>query len=132
MLDSVKAEAANSESRAQFPVNLMEAEQRGIRLFSQTSELTTNALRGIFEHQTELLRLEAQQFIKAFSPITVGKDIGETIAEYYNQVHEQTDLMIDQLRQANDVIRDYGWRLLSLYAEGYHKGANAFWEKRAK
>ncbi len=130
MLDKAKSEAgiAEPKEQAQFPVNFVEAQKRTARLFAETSELAAKAAREIIEHQTELLRLETEQIVTAFSPQKIGEDSGATAVARFDQWQEQTDLMIAQARQLNDIVRDYGWQMLKLCASGYHKGARSLLE----
>jgi nucleosome binding factor SPN SPT16 subunit len=132
MLDKAKSETGATELReqAQFPVNFLEAQKRTARLFAETSELAAKASREIIEHQTELLKLETEQMLAVFTPQKTGEDSGATAVARLNQWQEQTDLMIAQARQLNDIVRDYGWQILKLYASGYHKGAHSLWETR--
>jgi nucleosome binding factor SPN SPT16 subunit len=132
MLDKAKSETGIAESReqAQFPVNFVEAQKRTARLFAETSELAAKATREIIEHQTELLRLETEQIVAAFAPQKIGEDSGATAVARFDQWQEQTDLVLAQARQLNDIVRDYGWQILKLYVSGYHKGAHSLWETR--
>ncbi len=132
MLDKATSGTAAMEPReqAQFPVNFVEAQKRTVRIFAETSELTAKAVREIIEHQTELLKLETEQMVGAFTPQKIGEDLGATAVARFDQWQERTDLMIAQARQLNDIVRDYGWQVLKLCASGYHKGAHSFWETR--
>jgi hypothetical protein len=132
MLDKAKSErgAAEPREQAQFPVNFVEAQKRTARLFAETSELAAKATREIIEHQTELLRLETEQMLSVFTPRKVGEDSGATAVARLDQWQEQTDLMIAQARQLNEIVREYGWQILKLCASGYHKGAHSLWETR--
>ncbi|MEI9916226.1 MAG: hypothetical protein WDN29_10865 [Methylovirgula sp.] len=75
-----------------------------------------------------MLRLETEQIVTAFSPQKIGEDSGATAVARFDQWQEQTDLMIAQARQLNDIVRDYGWQMLKLCASGYHKGARSLLE----
>jgi nucleosome binding factor SPN SPT16 subunit len=132
MLDKAKSEAGTTEPReqAQFPVNFVEAQKRTARLFAETSELAAKATREIIEHQTEMLRLETEQMLSVFTPQKVAEDSGATAVARLDQWQEQTDLILAQARQLNDIVRDYGWQILKLCVSGYHTGAHSLWEAR--
>lgn len=87
-------------------------------LFTRLNELMVKTVRAVWESQTELLRLAVEQATKAFTPFKIGEDPNATLSAYCDQLHEQTDRMITQLRRVNDVCRDYGWQLAALYADG--------------
>ncbi len=132
MLDKAISEAGITglKEQAQFPVNFVEVQKRTARLFAETSELAAKAAREIIEHQTELVRLETEQLVAAFTPHKIGEDSGATAVARFEQWQEQTDLILAQARQLNDIVRDYGWQILKLCASGYHKGARPLWETR--
>ncbi|HKH81823.1 MAG TPA: hypothetical protein VKA03_09520 [Methylovirgula sp.] len=126
MLDIPQAETKTIQAEAQFPVNLVEAQERGAELFTLASELIVKTARAIWESQSELLRLETEQAAKAFAPPTIGEDPGTTMSAYCFQAHEQTDRMIAQMRRVNDLLRDCGWQLFTIYAESLRQGAKQF------
>ncbi len=116
MLDTPRAEAKAPET--QFPFNFVEAQDRGAALFTQLNELMVKTTRAIWESETELLRLEAEQATKCFVPPKIGGDPASTIADYCDQLRQQTDRMIAQMRRVNDLFKDCGWQVVALYADG--------------
>ncbi len=114
MLDRPDAKATET----QFPFNLVEAQDRGAVLFTRLNELMVKTIRAVWESETELLRLEAEHAAKCFVPPKIGEDPGTTIADYVDQLHRRTDRMIAEMRRVNDLFKDCGWQLVSIYADG--------------
>jgi len=131
MVDPAKVTAEIAAIRTDLPLHLVDAQRQAAKFFSEFNELTSETLRGILESQTELFRLEASQAAKAFLLPKPDEDPGAALSGYFDALHAQTDHVVDQTRQLNDVWRNYSWGLLSLCARNYRKslvdvGANAF------
>lgn len=124
MLDIPQTETKTTEAQAQFPANLIEAQERGAELFTRANELIVKTVRAIWESQTELLRLQTEQAAKSLFPLKVAEDPGATLCAYCYQAHEQTERMIAQMRHVNDLFRDCGWQLLTIYADGLRQRPN--------
>lgn len=105
-------------AETQFPFNLVEVRDQGVALFTQLNELMVKTTRAIWESETELLRLEAEQAAKCFIPPKIGEDPGTTISDYCDQLHQRTDHMIAQMRRVNDLFKDCGWQVVAIYADG--------------
>lgn len=116
MLDKPQSEAKASET--EFPFNLVDVQDRGAALFTHLNELMVKTTRAVWESETELLRLEAEHAAKCFVPPRFGEDPGTSIAEYCNQLRQRTDRMIAEMRRVNDLFKDCGWELVTIYAEG--------------
>ena len=123
MLDRVQTEAKDPPGEMQFPFNPVEAQERGTVLFSRLNELTAKTARAIWESQAELLHLEVEQAVKTVALPRIGEDPGATVCAYCNQVREQSDRMIAQMRRVNDLYKDYGWQLFAIYADGLRQAA---------
>jgi hypothetical protein len=121
MLDTPRVKAKASET--QSPFNFVEAQDHGVALFTQLNELMVKTTRAIWESETELFRLETEQAAKCFTPPKVGDDPGATVVDYCNQLHQRTDRMIAQMRHVNDLFKDYGWQLVSIYTDGLRQAA---------
>ncbi len=135
MVDPTKITTELSTIRADFPLHVIETQKQAAKFFSDVNDLTSKTLRGIFESQTELVRLEVDQASKAFLLPKVGEGPGASASTYCNRLHEQTERIVAQARTFNDVIRNYGWSLLELYTDNYRQtpaqaGQNTFVEGR--
>jgi hypothetical protein len=125
MVDPTKITAELSAMRADFPFRL-DTQKQTARFFADVSDLTSKTMRGILESQTELMQLEAHQAFNSFLLPKAGEEPSATFCSYWHQLHEQSDRVIAQTRHLNDVLRDYTWGLLELYANSYSKSiANA-------
>lgn len=119
MLDTPRgAKASEKVSETTFPFNFIDAQDRGAALFTQLNDLMVKTTRAIWESETELLRLEAEQAAKCFVPPKIGDDPGTTIADYLSNLHQRTDRMIAQMRNVNDHFKECGWQLFAIYANG--------------
>lgn len=120
MLDKTR-----TEQETHVPFNLLEAQERGAALFTRFNELTAKTTRAFWESQTELLRLEIEQAAKAFAPPKIDEDPGVRVSACCNQMHDQGDRIIAQMRRINDLYKDYGWQLLALYSDALRHAASA-------
>jgi hypothetical protein len=122
MLDKIQTNATNPPVEMQLPFDLVEAQERGVVFFTELNDLMVKTARAVSETQIELLRLDVEQGAKAFAPVKIGEDPG-AMSAYCDRLHEQTDRMIAQMRQVNDLYMDYGWGLLAIYAQGLRHAA---------
>ena len=101
------------------PARLAEAQKRNAAFFREAGELTTKTARALWESQTELLRLEAEEATKGFTLPKSGENPAAMMSACCTQQHERTERMIAHMRKTNDLVRDYGWQLLSIYTSGF-------------
>ena len=121
MVDPTKITTELSTFRADFPLHVLETQKQAAQFFADINELTSKTMRGILESQTELLQLGAHQASKAFLLPKPGEEPSAAICGYCQQLHSESDRVIKQSRELSDVIRNYGWGLLELYADNYRK-----------
>jgi Phasin protein len=116
------AEAAKPETKttveALSPARFMESQRHNTALFTEANELMLKTARALWESQTELFRLEAEHTTNIAPPKT-GENPAAAIAAYCDQLHERTDHLVAHMRKTNDLVRDYGWQLLGIYARGF-------------
>ena len=93
---------------------MVDAQKQAAKLFSDFNELTCKTWRGVLESQTELFRLETSQASKAFLLPKVSENPEAALSGYLDNLHTQTEQVIAQARQLNDIWRNYSWGLLSL------------------
>lgn len=97
--------------------NAADAQANATSLFNRTNELMIAMARALWDSQTKLLQLEAEQATKTFSPPAIGGDPGEIYATYCQQCRESSERRITHLRQVNDLMRDYNWQIFETYAQ---------------
>jgi len=122
MVDPTKIMTEHSTFRADFPLHLLESQKQAAKFFADINDLTSRTWRGILESQTELLQLGAHQASKTFLLPKPGEEPSAAVCNYCRQLHDESDQVIQQARQVNDLVRNYGWGLLELYAENYRRG----------
>lgn len=98
--------------------NIAQAQSQATHVLTRTGELMTTMSRSLWEAQTELLQEEAQQGAKALAPLTLGSDPTQMMDAYNQQWRESSERMVVHLRRVNDLVRDYSWQMLDLYADG--------------
>ena len=121
MVDPTKITTELSTFRADFPLHVLESQKQAAKFFSDVSDLTSKTMRGILEAQTELLQFGAHQASRTFLLPKPGEEPGAVLCGYCRQAHDESDRAIKQARALSDVIRNYGWGLLELYADNYRK-----------
>ncbi len=119
MVDPTKITAELSAMRTDLPLHVVDAQKQAAKLFSDFNELTCKTWRGVLESQTELFRLETSQASKAFLLPKVSENPEAALSGYLDNLHTQTEQVIVQARQLNDIWRNYSWSLLSLCACNY-------------
>lgn len=113
-----QAKAKTAPVDALFASNLNDAQARAARLFTRTNELMIDMARSLWESQAELLQFEAEQTARAMTPPAMSGGPGETLAAYGQQWHDGSERLLSHMRRVNDLVRDYSWQVMDIYAEG--------------
>ncbi len=129
MVDPTKITADLSTIRTEFPLHLMETQKQTAKFFSDINDLTSKTMRGILENQTELWQLEAHQASKALLMPKPGEEPCAALCSYWQQLHEQSERVLSQTRELNDVIRNYAWGLVELCTDNYRTSVAAVGQK---
>ncbi len=122
MVDPTKITAELSTIRTDLPFHLADAQKQAATFFSDYNELTCKTWRSVLENQTELFRLESSQASKAFLLPKVSEKPEAALSGYLDNLHAQTEQVVNQTRQLSDIWRNYSWGLLSLCACNYRNG----------
>lgn len=122
-------ESAKVESL--FPPSLADAQERSSVMFTQASEILTQTARSLWESQTELFRLEAEQAARAFVPAANEGDPAAMTSVAFNQWRDTVEATIGHMRKVNDLTRNCGWELFAL-AAGQAWGRDAGTEAPAR
>ncbi|TKR55132.1 hypothetical protein D7I39_12525 [Allopusillimonas ginsengisoli] len=122
------AMSAENQAKAQilpinalFSPNITQAQAHATNMLTQTTELMTKMSRELWEAQTRLMQVEAQQGAKVFAQPAAGGRPGEALGAYNQQLRESSERMVEHLRQVNDLMRDYSWQMLDIYAANLSK-----------
>lgn len=120
--------SAENQAKAQilpinalFSPNITQAQAHATNMLTQTTELMTKMSRELWEAQTRLMQVEAQQGAKVFAQPAAGGRPGEALGAYNQQLRESSERMVEHLRQVNDLMRDYSWQMLDIYAANLSK-----------
>ncbi|MFT0548645.1 phasin family protein [Allopusillimonas ginsengisoli] len=106
---------------ALFSPNITQAQAHATNMLTQTTELMTKMSSELWEAQTRLMQVEAQQGAKVFAQPAAGGRPGEALGAYNQQLRESSERMVEHLRQVNDLMRDYSWQMLDIYAANLSK-----------
>jgi len=123
---SLKNGAADGESTAAqmpFPVNLADVQERSTAALARTNEAMLRAAQTIWQSQSELLRLEAEQAAKALMPPKLDGNPSAALSGYYDQWRDGSEKLIQQMRTVNDAVRECGWQLFGIYADSLRPAA---------
>lgn len=108
------SESAKIESL--FPPSLADAQERNSVMFTQASEILTRTARALWESQTELFRLEAEQAARTIVPAANDADPAVMTSALFHQWHDAVEATIGHMRRVNDLTRNCGWELFALAA----------------
>ena len=121
------AEAAKAETKtfieALSPINLVEAQKHNTAFITEVNELTMKTARDLWESQADLFRIQSEQATKGLVPVKTGASPAAAIAEYCDQQHERTAQMVAHMRKTNDLVLDYGWKVLGNYNQAFKQAA---------
>lgn len=111
--------AKTAKAELLFPAHLSETQAEGAALFARANDLLLETARTIWESQSDLVRVQAEEAAKAFVPMKPGDDPAAVVAAYWDQWHDGTERLIAHMRRVNDAARGYGWQLFEFYTEGF-------------
>jgi hypothetical protein len=106
---------------AQSLDNFVEAQERGAALMSRANDILAKAAAEVWGRQVELLKLETEQTINAFTPPKAAENAGVSVSAYCKDQQAGADKVIAHIRDINDLMRDCSWQLFSLYAESLQR-----------
>ncbi|HQT47363.1 MAG: hypothetical protein B7X08_03235 [Acidocella sp. 20-63-7] len=100
-----------------------ETQKRNATFFTQANELIAKASHDFLEDQRELLHLEVEHMRNTLSPPKPGENLSATLNGYFEQQHEHTEKLVAKMRHSSDLMRDYGWKFLTMYSNGFKKSS---------
>ena len=97
--------AKTAKAELLFPAHLSETQAEGAALFARANDLLLETARTIWESQSDLVRVQAEEAAKAFVPMKPGDDPAAVVAAYWDQWHDGTERLIAHMRRVNDAAR---------------------------
>ena len=91
--------------------------QQVAKMMTRASEIIAESAKDIWSKEIELLRLEAEQMPRIFSPAKQDGSIGGLATDYYARWHDGAEKLLARMRSRNDAALKCGWDLLALYSE---------------
>lgn len=117
MATTKAGKSQGADPGAAFAASAANAQAQTAQLLNQHNELLSQAARALWDSQTRLLQLQAEQVTTLLAvPSTTG-DPGEMMATYCQQWHDSAERLIAHWRQMNDLMRNTHWQLMEAHAE---------------
>ncbi len=114
---SRKAEAKKNGFDKLFPVNFAEIQARQAGMIARANEIMVRTAKAVWEKETELFKLEAEQSRGALAPLKFVGNPMAAFSQFFDRWHGYTEKTITQMREISDLVRDCEWQMLDLVNE---------------
>ena len=116
--DPAKKTGAKKSGLEQFyPVNFADIQARNARMFARANEIMVRTAKAVWEKETELFKLDAEQSRGALAPFKSDGNPMAAFFQFFDRWHDYTEKSITNFREVNDLVRDCEWQMLDLVNE---------------
>jgi hypothetical protein len=111
---SRSATAGKNGFEQMFPVNFAQIQARNMATAAHANEILVRTAKAMWEKQTELFKLEAEQSRNLLAPIKPEGNPMAAFSGFWDRWHAHAEKSIANMRALNDLARDCQWELQEL------------------
>src|ERR1019366_6231652 len=92
-----------------FPVNFAQIQARNAGMIARANEIMVRTVKAVWEKETELFKLEAEQSRGALAPLKSDDNPMTVFSQLFDRWHRYTERTITHVREINNLVRDCEW-----------------------